>query len=325
MNCYAERHAYRFARQTGTIWAGTAKLVNGKPTFTGVVNGNPRALDLPLRWRRARRIFVNSMSDLFHENVPNETIAAIFGVMAAAPRHTFQVLTKRPARMLQWFHWHQEQVRRRELLWQPWRVCEDEAIELVPDLPAIGCAQPWPLSHVWLGVSVEDQAAASERIPMLLQTPAAVRFLSCEPLLGPVSLRWLRAFDGQALKPRARCESTDHLDGLRRIDWVIAGGESGPHARPMHPDWARTLRDECAAARVPFFFKQWGEYLPGETDFDGSRHTWQPQEEHAPPALEYERVSVVEAHGVEFGKVGKHRAARTLDHAEHNSYPENRA
>jgi protein gp37 len=190
----------------------------------------------PLKWKEPRRIFVNSMSDLFHEKVSDETIAQVFEVMAEAQRHTFQVLTKRPERMLRWF------------------------TDYLPD--ACSGEQPaerWPLPNVWLGVSVENQAAADERIPLLLRTPAAVRFLSCEPLLGPVSIDpWLGE---EGFDPDGPDE-----DGLPKymppIDWVIVGGESGPHARPMHPDWAIHLASECEEWNVPFFFKQWGEWFP---------------------------------------------------------------
>ena len=189
------------------------------------------------------------MSDLFHKDVPAEFIAKVFAVMALAPQHQFQVLTKRHGRM-------------RSLLnnygW--WTSVVMHALELgdnpspTQTLPDGRCA----LSNVWLGVSVEDQHAADLRIPALLETPAAVRFLSMEPLLGPVSFRWA-PWVNLGTKPGER---TGHLDGLNGIDWVIVGGESGRGARPMHPQWARDLRDQCAAAEVPYFFKQWGEWAP---------------------------------------------------------------
>jgi protein gp37 len=201
-------------------------------------------LDTPLRWRRPRRVFVNSVSDLFHEDVPFDFILAVWGVMAATP-HTYQILTKRAHRMLAFFEWAKEAMRARGL--DEW----EKGMEIQP--------------NVWLGVSVEDQRAADERIPLLLRTPAAVRFLSCEPLLGPVDLgRWLicePCDDGRPVTMGTilHCQNP-------RLDWVIVGGESGPGARPMHPDWARSLRDQCQAAGVPFFFKQWGEW-----DFEGYR------------------------------------------------------
>jgi len=237
MNCYAERFAARFPERFG----GVSRMTEYGPRWTGKIVLRPEALNLPLRWRKQRRIFVNSMSDLFHENVEFAHIVAIFRVMAIAQHHTFQILTKRPQRMLEVM----------SLL--PEALKTIFPAEKHPEVNAPG----WPLPNVWLGVSVENQRAADERIPLLLQTPAAVRFLSCEPLLGPVDLK-------PYLEPYIR---TKH-DGSKRgtvwadpgIDWIIVGGESGPGARPMHPDWVRGIRDQCVAAGVPFFFKQWGEW-----------------------------------------------------------------
>lgn len=316
-NCYAERHAYRFAQQRGSVFEGTARLVNGKPTFTGRVNFNARVLDQPLRWRKPRRIFVNSMSDLFHENVPDDTIDRIFAVMALCPQHTFQVLTKRPERMGAYLtpSWRESRIVEvaytmvRELS-ESGSSAFDPAFDGLSSIHAGTC-----LPNVWLGVSVEDQAAANERIPLLLRTPAAVRFLSCEPLLGPIDL----TLDGLACEDclnceRAimdpttgayecsRCDSTGKLNELA-IDWVIAGGESGPRARPMHPSWARSLRDQCVAAGVPFFFKQWGEWVSvSEAEGYGAHHQF--------------------PDGATVRRIGKQNAPHTLDGVEHHAFPE---
>lgn len=218
--CYAARVAHRFSGP-GEPYEGLADWRGGRAVFNGTIRLVHSALDQPLRWKRPRRIFVNSMSDLFHENVPGRVVDDVFAVMAEAHWHTFQVLTKRPKRAADWF-----------------------------------ASVAVPLPNVWLGVSVEDQKAADERIPLLLQCPAAVRFLSCEPLLGRVSIcQWMFRRETAERFP-------DHAG--QRIGWVIAGGESGPGARPMHPDWARSLRDQCAAAGVPFLFKQWGDKPPEE-------------------------------------------------------------
>ena len=198
---------------------------------------HPERLDQPLRWKRPRKVFVNSLSDLFHDDVPDEYIAHVWAVMALASQHTFQVLTKRHGRM-------------RALL-KSWdfRILVHDA---VTELNGAERDEVWPPPNVWVGVTVEDQQHADLRIPALLVTPAAVRFLSCEPLLGPVvissALQTVRS-DGQP------CTG---------IDWVIAGGESGRDARPMHPDWARSLRDQCQATGVPFLFKQRGEWTWSE-------------------------------------------------------------
>ncbi|MBY9081021.1 phage Gp37/Gp68 family protein [Paenibacillus sp. HN-1] len=224
----------------------------------------PDRLDQPLRWRRPRRIFVNSMSDLFHPDVPDEYIDEVFEVMAMCQNHTFQVLTKRPARMLEWFN----TVRSRRPI-QGQGVCTGGspfcmgAYCKTHDASVGYCGSPWPLPNVWLGVTVENQQAADERIPLLLQTPAAVRFLSCEPLLGSVDLsKWLMTpgwvpsyYDPDNRNGQPNAEPTNDY-----INWCIVGGESGSKARPMHPDWARSLRDQCQAAGVPFLFKQWGEW-----------------------------------------------------------------
>lgn len=231
---------------------------------------DPERLEDPLRWRRPRMVFVNSMSDLFHADVPDKFIAQVFTVMALAPRHTFQVLTKRPGRMASMlrpraggpfdglpvtYSDFSDLVARSAL-----HHCKTTGLK--PDWPEApdGSGLPyleWPLPNVWLGTSVETQKWADVRMPKLLETPAAVRFLSCEPLLGPIDLY------GSAVAPLQRIVPSDADEGTGPIDWIIVGGESGPGARPMHPDWARSLRDQCVAAGVPFFFKQWGAWVPG--------------------------------------------------------------
>lgn len=260
-HCYAETFAERFRGVPGHHFE------NGFD-----VTLRPERLDQPLRWKRPRRIFTNSMSDLFHKDVPDRFIAEVFAVMALAPQHTFQMLTKRHSRM-------------RSLLSSPnFPELVQRAIDAwfddPDDQPAVG---PWPLRNVWLGVSVENQHWADIRIPALLETPAAVRWLSCEPLLGPVDLgigdphRGHKSDDvhGHPHPPICLTCSTDdnEVEYFRRdpdqvgpsgIGWVVVGGESGRQSRPMHPDWARSLRDQCEQARVPFFFKQAGAVLARE-------------------------------------------------------------
>lgn len=270
VNCYAEQQAARIVRMgkgKPTAYDGLVRLVGGEPRWTGAVRLATDVLSQPLRWTKPRRIFVNSMSDLFHENFTNEQIAAVFGVMAAAPQHTFQILTKRAARMREWFEWVAAQ--RTPLItipYSPRLICRSEADKLInPDntgrpLGTEPSPREWPLPNVWLGVSVEDQAAADERIPELLATPAAVRFLSCEPLIGPVSLRRVRPspMPIDSLTGSWGVSSNDdaHYKQDPRIDWVIAGCESGPGARPCSVEWLRSLRDQCAAAGTAFFLKQ---------------------------------------------------------------------
>jgi protein gp37 len=217
---------------------------NPRPEWSGRATLRPEVLEQPLRWRKPRRIFVNSMSDLFHEDVPFRFIAAVFGVMSSSPQHTFQVLTKRPEQMLKFFGWLERRAAAAGLLFPP------------PDWT-------WPLPNVWLGVSVEDQQAADERVPLLLQCPAAVRWLSMEPLLGPVDLTRVDC-PGLNIAPAFAFDvlrgGGSQTESPWSIDWVVVGGESGPDARPMHPQWVRGIRDQCADATVPFFFKQWGEW-----------------------------------------------------------------
>jgi protein gp37 len=186
-NCYAERMALRLQAM-------------GQPNYRNGFNVtiHPKILDLPTKWRNPRKIFVNSMSDMFHQLIPDNFLVECFKVMTKTARHQFQVLTKRSSRLYQ-----------------------------------MACGLPWP-ENIWMGVTVET-ADYLERIDHLRQTPAIVKFLSLEPLLGPIP--------------------DINLEG---IDWVIVGGESGPGARPMNPQWVLDIRDQCLAASVPFFFKQWG-------------------------------------------------------------------
>ncbi|WYK04437.1 phage Gp37/Gp68 family protein [Cereibacter sphaeroides f. sp. denitrificans] len=233
----------------------------GVAAWTGEVRLNEQWLDQPLRWKRPRRIFVCAHADLFHENVPDEWIDRVFAVMALAPQHTFQVLTKRAARMREYVAQVQAQVYWRDLA----VAARKGRVGLVADMALLRDHGLGPLPNVWLGVSAEDQQRADERIPDLLATPAAVRFASLEPLLGPVDLTNIKAKAGAGIDVFSALEYDGDPDedvefGTSVLDWIIVGGESGRHARPMHPDWARSLRDQAQAAGVPFLFKQWGEW-----------------------------------------------------------------
>lgn len=209
LNCYAARMALRLATINPGVankYRATAKRAkNGRPVFTGVINLDEPSLDLPRRWRKGRLIFVNSMSDVFHEGVPDEYIARIFRVMNECPQHQFQVLTKRPERAA-----------------------------------ALANKLEWT-ENIWMGTSVESMMY-THRIDKLREVPANVRFLSCEPLLGPI--------------PKLP---------LKGIHWVIVGGESGPGARPMDEAWVTQIRDRCRETDVPFFFKQWGGVQKSKT------------------------------------------------------------
>lgn len=256
-HCYAMRTAHRMDANPKTPqYHGLTKMVNGNPVWTGAVKLHEPALLKPLSWKKPRMIFVNSMGDLFHEWVEDEWIDRVFAVMALCPQHTFQVLTKRAERM-QAYVSNIVNDRPRFTKW---------AARARPIAEGVGYPHGtvpprWPLPNVWLGVSAEDQRRADERIPYLRATPAAVRFVSAEPLLGQIH------FDCVP-QPSSWTTPTDNVsDGVHALrhvdaslDWVIVGGESGPNARPMHPDWARSIRDQCVEAGTAFFFKQWGEY-----------------------------------------------------------------
>ena len=263
-HCYAASLASG-RLSTHPIYAGIA--VGGR--FTGEVRLLSERLDQPLRWRKPRRIFVNSMSDLFHDAVPDEYIAQVFEVMGSCPQHIFQVLTKRPGRMAslltRWSSGVDTYQRRDGIIDSNYR-------------PADAALGVWPLPNVWLGTSVEDQKWANVRVPKLLATPAAVRFLSVEPMLGPVDLsEWLDPDDPDADCERCGQEWWAWMDGHPVLDeendqtgdwcpgpmirhsglsWVIVGGESGPGYRPMDPAWARSLHGQCAKGRVAFYAKQ---------------------------------------------------------------------
>lgn len=318
-NCYAAKEAIRLGgnpnEKISTMYAGTSEMRGAgskrRAVFTGRVNLVPDRLDQPLRWRKPRRVFVNSMSDLFHESVPFEFIDRVFAVMALCPQHTFQVLTKRPERMAEylnkagavrsicvaadevigsllppvgdrdefdpsvvreWKSWYRQfggadHVKRLTAWTQGGGAAEEKFIREGGGLYPSWIN--WPLPNVQLGTSVEDQAAADERIPHLLRTPAAVRFLSCEPLLGPVDID--RAMYGDAY--RYGMNHFGHTDGFgyeALIHWVIVGGESGPGARPCDVAWIRSIKDQCQAAGVPVFVKQLGA-RPLVTDPPGAR------------------------------------------------------
>ncbi len=342
-NCYAMKLAGTRLKHHPTRKGLTSESKAG-PVWNGQMRFNEGMLLDPLKWRRPRMIFVCAHGDLFAENVPDEWIDQVFAVMALAPQHTFQVLTKRPERMRDYLRalpdrW--QQVGKRAA-WHfgandPDAVF-DQASEAVRE----------PLLNVWCGVSVEDQKRADERIPVLLETPAAIRWISAEPLLGPLNLRDLRKFNTKGapwidalrgLVTRGDCLARSpnecsfntrvQIPGeLPGLNWVVAGGESGHSARPMHPDWVRSLRDQCAEAGVPFLFKQWGEYLPA-IDRDRDDPDWRRDYSHTyaddQPDMAWLNIEGgCGFHGARFHvmqRVGKRVAGRLLDGVEHNAFP----
>lgn len=332
-NCYAaELAAGRLAGHPSRNGLAV-RNADGVAKFTGEMRFNAQWLGQPLRWRKARMVFVCAHGDLFHENVPDAWIDRVFAVMALCPQHKFQLLTKRPKRM------------RAYLERDPRDDINGEAGTLV-NWDEMAQIDAWPLPNVWLGVSVEDQATADERIPVLLDTPAAIRWVSAEPLLGPVDLAAMRPPYSWGVNPdgwvfnaleigdiyhlhyqnsdgEVKIESGDGPYRNAAIDWLVVGGESGRNARPMHPDWARSLRDQCVAAGVPFLFKQWGAWTAqvgrmAAIDFDPAREA---------EVLKPLNNQVMLESGLRDGRtlmerVGKKAAGRMLDGVIHDAWPE---
>lgn len=288
-NCYAEVMSKRLAGMGQEKYQG---IMTDGGRFNGRVRTHDDELSRPYTWKKPRKVFVNSMSDLFHEDVPFTFIYKVFMTMERTPQHTYQILTKRPERML----------------------------EFLKDYAQIVDAVP----NVWLGTSVENQDAANERIPHLLKCPAAVRFLSCEPLVGQVDLKpylWLGTNDNWCGEcgsgGRYMISPCDHFCNFKKIHWVIAGGESGPGARPMHPLWARILRDQCAEAGIPFFFKQWGMwvYLPDVRDASSKNEIVFTSEGK-------EMVMTADPTAVIMKKIGKAQSGNLLDGRMHEEFPQ---
>jgi protein gp37 len=359
-NCYAESIAARFSGPDKPF-EGLAKFVttpSGREArWTGKVKFIDDQLLAPLRWKKPKRIFVNSMSDLFHEGVERDHLDLIYHVMAAAHWHTFQVLTKRPKRLRDYLRDPETQKRQTVLGHEITDRLGGEGPHYVGACPTLvpvgfdpddghminlaGDWSIWPLPNVWHGVSVENQSTADDRIPWLLDTPSAVRFLSCEPLLGPVDLTRLSPinhpqkgdpdpFTGRCYWPAARGAFQDSVnaqsDTTGKLHWVIVGGESGPDARPMHPSWARDLRDQCIDADVAFFFKQWGEWN-AVYDRDREDPDWRRCDVVSKETPNGQWMNLAGGNGfhgdcvVRMDRVGKARAGRLLDGYEWLEFP----
>lgn len=237
-NCYTETMAARFS--------------NGKTELK-----EDKLLD-PIRWTKPRKIFVNSMSDLFHESIPDEWIDKIFAIMVLAPRHIFQILTKRPQRMVDYF---KDDLTTYRIFRKVRFLTKDKKLKLSEAKVILKRIRDWPLPNVWFGITSEDQESADERIPLLLRTPAAIRFVSYEPAIERIDFSkhlWIQSeYGGNQRKPVGGWK--DEPRGAH-IDWIICGGESGPGARPFDLSWARSVRDQCKGAGVAFFMKQMGRF-----------------------------------------------------------------
>lgn len=295
-HCYAETMAKRLAKMGQKQYAAVVNETgwNGKAVTV------PEALDKPLRWRKGRRIFVCSMSDLFHDDVPFEYIAAVYGVMAACPQHTFQVLTKRPERMLEFMRWWQQPKAMFGLGASVHCKVGGVSVFPTPAYRALTDAEhgklQWPLPNVWHGTSIANQADADKNIPILLQVPSAVRFVSAEPLVGPVDLTPWPGNEVIAWGHEGRVGIAEFEVKPPRLHWVIVGGESGPNARPCDVAWIRSIVEQCKAAGVACFVKQLGANIRDRNDvgFDADSHRYddipangdlagKPVQEHAWP------------------------------------------
>ncbi len=347
-SCYAERFAARMEKHPNPkISSKYAGVVDENGKWTGKINSNFSEKMYPHRVPgKRKKVFVGSMTDIFHPNYPADNRDEIFASILAdyiftnGHSHTFIILTKRPQAMAKYFAAGPDTLLRR---WgragNGWIIVGDgdsETFEEYADGQTIPQEMTslrdnlrqdylWPLPNVWLGVTVCNQAEANEKIPLLLQTPATVRFVSVEPCLGPVDLGHLswtdiigstkNALTGKTWIQGNCGESSQTLQG-NRLDWVICGGETGPGARPMHPDWVRGLRDQCQAAGTPFFFKSWGEWVTENQSPEDILLPGQSTIPHGWKGRKYED-SVY--------RVGKRRAGRLLDGVEHNEFPEVKA
>ena len=329
-NCYAEKiakrqvaiaHARIHKGESGQLDNPYLDTINKTGTWTGKTVCIDTALGKPLHWKKPRRIFVCSMGDLFHESVPFEFIDKVFQTIALMghcwhygksdpiegteyPGHVFQVLTKRPGRMAEYYKSAKDR-------WDDW------AGNFLPGLTADFIYENgWPLPNLWIGVTAENQAQADKRTTILLQIPAAVRFVSCEPLIGPISLvdmckkdfgPKINGFQGYL---SGSCLRKNPQGYNAKIDWVIVGGESGPNARVMHPDWVRSIGIQCKAAGVPFFFKGWGTWLPID------QYIWNDL-----PLDHFKKYKQKTIDDFVYFKVGKKRSGRCLDGKEHSEFP----
>ncbi|MFA5186376.1 MAG: phage Gp37/Gp68 family protein [Patescibacteria group bacterium] len=238
-HCYAMRQAHRFSGK-GQPYEGLTRL---DMRWVGRARFVPEMLPVPMRWESPRRIFVNSMSDLFHGDITNRQISAVFAVMAACPQHTFIVLTKRPNGMNRWYELHPFGGYASKAVLDYRKEFTDRQLDRLTHVGS------WPLPNVWLGVSCEDQSMLAKRVLPLLQTPAAIRWVSLEPLLAPIR------FIANRFDPLVGMD-IERPNIRSKIDWVVVGAESGPGARPMNEDWVRSIRDECKEVGTPFFYKQ---------------------------------------------------------------------
>ncbi len=299
-HCYAEAMTRRWwPKEAGTFPGYTLKALE-----RGEFVIDESKLEEVLRRRKPTRYFWCDMTDLFHPSVPFELVNQCLATMILSPQHTHLLLTKRPDRMAEYLLDYRSALGMKtdELAWKLAACRDGERLSRLYR-PRINDVGVWPPRNVWHGTTVENQECADDRIPHLLRCPAAIRFLSCEPLLGPIDLDL--SYDGPEFARRIRrVDPCANRRGEGVIDWVIAGGESGAGARSMHPDWARSLRDQCQAAGVAFFFKQWGSWYPDDRGWGG-----------------YQNQRKLDGGVVMTNYGGKRAAGRLLDGREWNELP----
>lgn len=302
-NCYAERMSKRL------------KGRNGYPADDPFrVTVHPDRLGIPLKWKKPRRVFVNSMGDLFHKDVPFWFIDSLMRKVLIQKQHDFLILTKRPYAMKNYFlslFQDGEFVFRRSTNGEEF---------------LIGQAEEIPIKNVWLGVTAEDQAQADNRIPVLLKIPAAVLFVSVEPMLSMVNIPAICSGCGKKgetatiqQKEAGHVECPDCWDTKQKtIDWVICGGESGPGARCLHPEFVKSLRDQCIGANVPFFFKSWGDWAPFSVDLEKKVNT---KQRLVGDQFRQEGPCALAKNPVTMYKVGKKRSGNLLEYKTWEQFP----
>lgn len=306
-------------------YKGTTQKTKNGFAWTGKIGFNENALLKPLKRKKPTIYFVNSMSDLFHPDVSDDVRDQIFAIMALCPQHTFQILSKRPDIMRKYI----TSMNTQNIISIAREFDSEKSAWLNADYN-IAKIQILPLPNVWLGTSVENQKYAHERIPDLLATPAAVRFLSCEPLLGALDLTGVVRGDWSgereswnALSGAWQVQDGDHLrcGQTAKIDWVIVGGESGKGARPMHPDWVRTIRDQCAATGTAFNFKQWGDWWPHPSFETVTIHQYNNSISYIDIDNGNQKKNRNRNTDQTMRKIGKKQSGRTLDGVIHDSMP----
>jgi protein gp37 len=363
-HCYAERMANRLANialkddHHGEYFRvdgiGKYAMVTLDDKWNGKTFFDESQIVKPFRWKVPRKIFVISMGDLFHESVVFADIDQVITVIAMNPQHTFLVLTKRPDRMKRYFEnrldpWDYLKIHAYNLseylingkmpegwMWDPQYLDDGEGgYDKDSELIWEGA---WPLKNLWLGVTAENQEYANKRIPILLQIPAIKRFVSVEPMLGPIDFYEPQMGNEHynTLKGFGDISGGNGHFGGPKLDWVICGGESGPGARPLHPDWVRSIRDQCKEANVPFFFKQWGMYRPFEptaqppfyrdvasnVEYDGHGMNFYDQYSGEPGKWKGGQwIEDLETQDCIWLKVGKKVAGSKLEGKEYKEYP----